>query len=331
VFTPVIKLRNALLVISIGMTVLAILLGIFIARSISKPIARLKDTAVKIGQGRLDARIDIKSKDEIGELANTFNQMAEDLKETLVSREDLKKAYAQLKEVQNKLIVAEKLATIGKLAGIVSHEIRNPLAVIKNSSYFLNLKLGKKADKTIKRHLKILQEEVDKSNRIISDIIDFARLKPPEMKRVDINKMVRKILSRHHIPKGVSVETSFEKKLDKVYADPPQLERVFPNIILNALQSMPKGGKLEVNTARAGEYAAISFKDTGNGISAKNMERIFEPLFSTKATGVGLGLATCKNIIETHGGRIEVESEEGKGTTFTIKLPIKNEKGGRKS
>ena len=227
-----------------------------------------------------------------------------------------------LREAQEQLVRQEKLAVIGQLAGGVGHELRNPLGAIKNATYFLNMVLEKPEPK-VKESMEILEKEVATSERIIGSLLDFARPKPPTRRQVDINDVVREALSRPSIPENVKVLSQLDETLGPILADPDQLGQIFGNIILNAIQAMPRGGRLVVKSDSASpEWVSVSFSDTGVGIPQETLERLFEPLFTTKAKGIGLGLAIVKTLVEGHGGTIEAQSEVGKGSTFTVKLPI---------
>jgi signal transduction histidine kinase len=226
-----------------------------------------------------------------------------------------------LKETQEKLAQQEKLAAIGKLAGTVGHELRNPLGVISNSIYYLAMKLPA-IDEKIKKHLKIIQEESERANKIISDLLDFARAKPDESCLVNIPGLIKETLERAQKPENIKVKTIFEIKLPEIRLDPRKMEQAFLNIIVNAFQAMPDGGELEISANRDKDVIKIAFKDTGSGISKENLQKLFEPLFSTKTKGIGLGLSIAKEIVESYKGKIEVESVVGSGSTFAIKLPI---------
>jgi PAS domain S-box-containing protein len=227
-----------------------------------------------------------------------------------------------LREAQEQLVRQEKLAVMGQLAGGVGHELRNPLAAIKNAAYFLNMVL-ENPDPKVKETLEILEKEVATSERIIGSLLDFARPKPPIRRKVDINDVVREALSRTRVPEKVEVLSQLDEALGAILADPDQLGQAFKNIILNAIQAMPEGGQLVVKSEIAPpKWADVSFSDTGVGIPGEALKRLFEPLFTTKAKGIGLGLAIVKTLVEGHGGTIEVQSELGKGSTFTVRLPF---------
>ncbi len=207
------------------------------------------------------------------------------------------------------------------LAGGVSHELRNPLGAIKNAAYFLNMVL-EKPEPEVKESLKILEKEVATSERIISSLLDLSRPRSPIRRKVDINDLVQGALSRSSIPENIEVVNQPDEALSVILADPDQLIQVFQNIILNAAQAMPEGGRLSLGSEVPGpEWVTVSITDKGVGIPEENLGKLFEPLFTTRARGMGLGLAVIKALVEGHGGRIEVESEVGKGSTFKVRLP----------
>lgn len=171
--------------------------------------------------------------------------------------------------------------------------------------------------------LDILNLEVGNCARIVQDLLDFARSRPPVHVQIDVNDAVQGALSDIPVPEGVEVVTELDEGLPPILADAIQLNQVFGNIITNAFQAMPEGGRLLVRSRAAeGEGVAISFTDTGTGILEENLGRMFEPLFTTKARGIGLGLAAVRLLVERHGGKVEVESEPGRGSTFTVWLPV---------
>jgi len=232
--------------------------------------------------------------------------------------------------LEKQLVQQERLAVLGQLAGGVSHELRNPLGVIKNAAYFLNMAL-QNPDPQVKETLELLENEVATSERIISSMLDYVRARPPLRKRVDINQIFREILFRINVPKNIETLYTPVDSLPEFMADKAQLDQAFGNIILNAIQAMPEGGRLTITTdTRDPGWLTISIADTGVGIAEENLEKVFEPLFTAKAKGIGLGMAITKTFVDGHGGTIEVNSKPGKGSTFTTKLPIlKKEEGGK--
>jgi len=242
----------------------------------------------------------------------------------------------ELRDAQEKLVRQERLAVLGQLAGGVAHELRNPLGAISNAAYFLNMVI-EAPDPEVKEMLEIMEKEVRTSERIISSLLDFARPKPPIRRIVDVNEVVRETLSRTAVPDNVEVVSQLEEPLPTILADPDQLVQVFGNLMLNAIQAMtlpttagtPEGGRLVLKSQGRGDpagrpqWVTVSITDTGAGIPKENLEKIFEPLFTTKAKGIGLGLALVKTLAEANGGSIEVQSEVGKGSIFTVKLPAR--------
>ena len=208
----------------------------------------------------------------------------------------------------------------------MGHELRNPLGAIKNAAYFLNMAL-EEPEPEVKETLDILEKEVATSERIISSLLDFARPKSPIRHKVDINEVIQEALYHITVPENVKVVTQLDESLPTILADPDQLGQAFTNVIVNGIQAMPEGGQLVVKSSvTSPKWVAISFADAGVGIPKQNLKKLFEPLFTTKAKGIGLGLAVTKTLVEGHGGTIEVESEVGKGSTFTVRLPIDGEK-----
>ena len=247
----------------------------------------------------------------------------------------------QLLDVQEELVRREKLAILGQLSGSVGHELRNPLGVMSNAVYFLKMVLAE-ADETVKEYLGIVEKEIAISLRIITDLLDFARTKTPQIKAVAVLELMNESLERCAIPENVALQTEIPDALPLLRVDPLQMTQVLTNLITNAVQAMPCGGSLRIGVREitdfnleastlesdarspmpAGDFVAIYVADTGEGIGRENMKKLFHPLFTTKAKGIGLGLVVCKNLVEANGGLIEVESEQGKGTCFTVKLPV---------
>jgi signal transduction histidine kinase len=225
------------------------------------------------------------------------------------------------KRLEEKLRLSEKFSILGQLASSVAHEIRNPLGVIKNSVYFLNVRLEEHVDEKVVKHLGIMEKNINSADRIISDLLDFGRNKMGVLEMIDLNMVLERALANLSIPENIKVITKLEK-IPKMPLDPESIQRVFVNIIQNAVAAMPKGGKLTVGISKSGDSVEISFKDSGVGIPHENMQKLFTPLFTTKAKGLGLGLAICKQIVEGHHGDIEVKSEPGEGALFTVRLPI---------
>ncbi|MCF7870385.1 MAG: PAS domain S-box protein [Candidatus Omnitrophica bacterium] len=233
---------------------------------------------------------------------------------------ELSRAYGELKKIQEKLIQTEKLAALGKLSGIVAHDLRNPLGVIRNSIYILKKKLSDSSDSKIKRYLKILDEEIVTADTIIEDVLSFTRLKNIKLLTIDLNKEIKRAIGKINIPGNIKLITKIDENIPKIKGDKDQLQRVFINLFNNAVEAMPEGGKLTISIKREDNFVHIIISDTGAGIKEK--DKIFEPMYSTKVHGSGLGLSACKNIVTAHRGQIEVRSKEDKGTTMLVKLPL---------
>jgi len=235
------------------------------------------------------------------------------------------------KRMEEERLKLEKLATMGQMATMVAHDLRNPLTSIRNASFYIKKNCKGRVDPECKTALEMLdtiEKETILASKVIDDLLDFASERPLKTKRHNINKIIEDSLASSIIPKNTEVERNFIEKVI-AHVDEKQLLRVFLNIIKNAVQAMPNGGKLTVTTSEKRDHIEIAFADTGIGISEENMRRIFQPLFTTKAKGIGMGLAICKKIVEQHGGTISFKSKTGEGTTFIIRLPKKEEEDGQ--
>ncbi|MDA3814408.1 MAG: PAS domain S-box protein [Candidatus Cloacimonetes bacterium] len=247
-------------------------------------------------------------------------QAEEELKKHRDHLEELvKERTEELEEVHEQLIRKERLAVLGQLSGGVAHELRNPLGVISNSIYYLNMKLKDK-DEKVKKHLALLKREIKRSDNMIIELLDFSKVKLLYITETNVNTLIKETIEEIKIPEQIDLEMDLDEKIPQLQLDPDKMQLVFQNIISNALQSMPEKGKLHIKTSSNDDFTEISFSDNGSGITEENLKKMFEPLVTTKVTGIGLGLAIVKNIIDYHKGKIDVKSEVGKGTTFTIKL-----------
>jgi PAS domain S-box-containing protein len=244
----------------------------------------------------------------------------ERLKEHLES--EVKKKSDDLIAANNKLNRTERLAAMGQLAGTVAHEFRNQLGVMRNVGYLLKLRLAHMDEKT-RKHLDILDEQIVTTDRIIENILTFARVKKPHMKLIHVSDIVLQVLSKSKFKsyEKVSIETSLTKD-DELYADEVQLFQIFDNLINNAVEAVKNDGHVEVIVDRLSDAIIVKVIDDGYGIDHENLTKIFDPLFTTKARGAGLGLSTVKLIVEAHSGHISVDSTRGEGTVVTVSLPI---------
>ncbi len=265
---------------------------------------------------------------ELKKAEQSLKAYSEHLEEMVAQR------TSELLETQEKLVLREKLAVVGQLAGSVAHELRNPLAVINNSVYYLKLILNK-PDQDTWEYLEMLSTEVRAAESIVTDLLDFSRTRRPAKESIAIASLVEGVLQKAALPPQVELVKAFPADLPDLWVDPLQIEQVLDNLVRNAFQAMPDGGQLTISaslapasTADSPPMLAISVSDTGCGIPPENMPKIFEPLFTTKAHGIGLGLALSKNLVESNGGRIWAESAIGQGATFFVLLPIQPKPGG---
>ena len=245
------------------------------------------------------------------------------------AEEKLRTHSEQLEEVVEErtrmLRNSTRMAAIGETAGMVGHDLRNPLQTIINSIHLATesmKSLGPPQNMRIEKTLETIREQADFMNKIVSDLQDYARQPKPSFVEYDLQGLIDDARSSIAIPKTVEVSSSFEPGFPKLTVDPNLLRRAFTNIIANALQAMPDGGQLRIKAWKDKEVAAISFQDTGKGIPEDIKAKIFNPLFTTKEKGVGLGLAVTKLLIESHHGDIKVSSKIGEGTTFTVEIPL---------
>jgi PAS domain S-box-containing protein len=225
------------------------------------------------------------------------------------------------KELEKKLFNSERLAAIGELAGMVGHDLRNPLAAIKNAAYFLKKKGATIPESQTKEMLEIIHNAIDHSDKIINDLLDYSRNMHLELQVCSVKNVLLDALAFARVPENVKIlNTVSEEPTFRI--DKTKIERVFINLVKNAIDAMPNGGIITLNCKQVDNSIEITFADTGSGIPEEILPKLFSPLLTTKAQGMGFGLAICKRIIDAHGGLIAVETEKGKGTVFKITLPI---------
>ena len=234
-----------------------------------------------------------------------------------------------LREAQDELVRKEKLAVLGQVAGSVGHELRNPLGVMSNAVYFLQTVLSD-ADETTREYLNIIKSEIAASERIVSDLLDSVRTKPPHPEAVGVAKLIERILRKYTMPPSVSVQLDIPATLPPLRADPQQIQQVFSNLISNGVEAMPEGGVLEIRAVENKPEGTItvSVRDSGIGMTPEQLGKLFQPLYTTKARGIGLGMVVVKNLIQANGGSVTVQSEAGKGTVIAVMLSAAAEMGG---
>lgn len=304
--------------ITLAVVALSTIFALWISRQISRPIRHLVDASQQLANGNLETRVEPTSRDELGKLSYRFNQMAEALRQ----RDERLKEFTK-----RKIMESERLATIGQLAANVAHELNNPLqGIVTYSSLLLEKDI---CDEPARRNIEKISIQANRCREIIRGLLDFSRQKKPQKTLTDINALLRRCVSlveNQALFHNITVAQNLDESLPMIVVDPSQIERVFLNLIINAAEAMEDGGTLALTTSYGlnAQSMEIEVKDSGHGISIENMQRIFNPFFTTKeiSHGVGLGLAISYGIVNEHNGEITVESEIGKGATFTVSLPI---------
>lgn len=322
-FAPVEKLKNHVMALIFVCITIVIVLGISFTSRITQPILQLAQGAKAIASGNLDYRIPITSQNEVGLLAGEFNDMAAKLKESYSNLEQ------KVEEKTSRLLRAERLAAVGELAAEVAHEINNPLGGLRNFASMLENE-PKNASQT-QKYATLMLEGIKRVEMIVKRLLTFSRPDTLSMSEGSINSTINSAIEfiEHRIEPGqVTIKKELHEFLPPVFIDADHLSQVFINVMVNALESMPNGGVLTIQTDMCKKHegcVAVYIIDTGCGIDDENMAKIFEPFFTTKNRGVekglGIGLAISKRIIEYHHGEISVESKAGKGTTFRICIP----------
>lgn len=314
-------------------TVLFIIVGYLLAQNIAGPILKLRNMTQAVAAGDLNQSMKLKRTDEIGDLANAFDVMTYRLKdrteeasrlyaETLQRNKELAEINQRLEATQLQLVQSEKLAAIGQLTAGIVHDVKNPFAVIIGMTEILE---DAKLDENVRHGLKIIHESAQKGNTIVSDLLKFARQSKSEMHLNDLRETVEAALRlTAYLTRKYELITEIPESSVYTLYDSQQIEQVLINMIHNAVQAMPDKGTLRIALKADEKQALIEIEDTGSGIAPEHLNRIFDPFFTTKpeGQGTGLGLSVSYGIISNHQGQINVTSEVGKGTMFTIILPI---------
>jgi len=330
------KLMRIFIIAVLLSIILALVIGFLNGGGIVKSIEKLRQGIVAVNKGDFEQRVELHSKDEIEELADFFNQMTVQLKTARQQIEEYTKDLenkviqrtAQLEAVHKVLLENEKMAAMGKMSLVLSHELKNIFAGIQTSAYYLRGKIIKDYPELAKS-FKDLEYEVNYANEILDNVSRFTRPRKFVLSDVDINLMIEEILSALSFKRmlkdnNIEIIEDLDLDLPKIKADGIQIKEVVLNIVSNAVQAMPNGGRLTIVTKKDAESLRLELIDTGVGISKEVLANLFTPFFTTKSKGLGLGLCISKEIIETHKGRIEVETELNKGSKFIIYLPLKN-------
>ena len=303
------SVRRVGILVATGGILLGILLSWWATARVTRPVLRLADSAAKVAAGNWNATVEIASGDEIGQLAGAFNRMTQ-----------------QLSEQRDRLVQAERVAAWRELARRLAHELKNPLFPLQitvENMQRAREEYPEQFDEVFRESTATLLAELANLKQIIGRFSDFAKMPAPEMQAVNLNDLARealKLFSPQLAKSHVEAKAELEATLPAVQADPEQMTRVLRNLILNAVDVMPQGGTLTVRTSSREGGVRLEVSDTGQGLTPEECERLFTPYYTTKTHGTGLGLAIVQSVISDHHGRISVDSQPGKGSTFRIEL-----------
>jgi signal transduction histidine kinase len=292
---------------------------VYLAFRFTKPIGTLVEGAHQVAEGNLYVTLPVQGSDEIGRLAQTFNQMVERLREH--------------RKLQERLVEAEKSSLVARFAATVAHEVRNSLNFINLSIDQIRARNSRgddAASRELQRSLCNMKDEISRLNRLVNDFLAIGRQAPPQIAACDVKATVAQavaIVENQARRQGITIKADFAPDLPNLYADASQLKTCFVNILTNSVQAMPRGGRIEAEAkvmegVSGARWIRLHFRDSGPGIPAEDREKIFAPYYSTKTTGFGLGLAITRKIIEDHGGRIDVAQTGSPGTVMVVDLPL---------
>jgi signal transduction histidine kinase len=311
--------------ISVAIMIIGTLAIYFVSARITTPLNEAAAAADGIAAGDYSRRVVTNRKDEIGRLGNAFNIMAGRVGEAHHALEarvsarttELEQALRALQDAQAELVKRERLAMLGQLASSVGHELRNPLGVMTNAVYYLRM-IQEDAPPTVTEYLGILQHQIGLAEKIVGDLLDFARLRPPQIQPVSLRQLVDEQIGRLGPLDKVRIRREGLDDLPPVTIDPMQMGQVLLNLFTNADQAMENGGTLTIRGSVVDGQVVLDVADTGSGIPAGIIDKIFEPLFTTKARGIGLGLAVSKSLAKANGADLKVTSQVGQGATFSL-------------
>jgi nitrogen fixation/metabolism regulation signal transduction histidine kinase len=307
-------IRALALLVGGGVILLGMILGWWVSARVTRPIEELAAGAREVAAGHWEARVQVRSRDEVGQLAEAFNEMTR-----------------QLAEQRERLVQTERVAAWRELARRLAHELKNPLFPLQLTVENLQRareQTSEQFDEVFFESTATLRAELENLKAIVSRFSDFAKMPAPEFEPVDVNELVRsavKLFEPQLATVGrppVTPELYLDENLPRPQADPVLLRRALENLILNSLDAMPAGGTLTVRTSHRSGAVRLEVTDTGDGLTPEECARLFTPYYTNKRHGTGLGLAIVQSVISDHGGRIEVESAPGAGATFRIELPM---------
>jgi two-component system NtrC family sensor kinase len=300
--------RTVVQVVAATVLLTGLVVGI-LSYNLLRPVRRLAAATERIASGDLSQEITVKSSDELGLLTRSFNRMIRNLRET-----------------QNELIRSEKLISLGRLSAGVAHEIRNPLNAMKGAIIYLQRR--KPGDPLIEEYTQLMLEEIERLDLFVTEFLYFAKQSAPRPVLTHLNELIQNTLTlfdERLRQRRIEVRRNLDPALAPVYVDPHQMEQVLLNLVINAIDAMPQGGELDVSSELNGSVdnpkAIIRIRDSGIGIPENQLRSVFDPFYSTKEGGTGLGLPISLGIVESHGGELRIKSTEGQGTEAVIELP----------
>ena len=317
------RIRSTALLVAAMALLLAIVVSSWMAARVTRPVEQLAEAAREVAGGNWEARLQVDSRDELGEMADAFNRMTR-----------------ELTEQRERRVQAERVAAWRELARRLAHELKNPLFPLQITVENL-LKArehgGEQFDEVFRESAATLLAEIANLKNIIGRFSEFSKMPQPQLQLLDLNELMRNVLQLHQAQlqaKGrpaIAAQLELDPGLGEVPADPDLLRRALANLVLNAVDAMPNGGTLTMRTRASGDNACIEISDTGNGLSKDECDRLFTPYYTTKEHGTGLGLAIAQSVVSDHRGRITVRSAPGQGATFIIELPRRRHEAARLS
>jgi signal transduction histidine kinase len=330
ILSPVRAIRTAVLTTAALVILICFMASFVLSRQISRPISEMAKASLKMANGSLHQRISYSRRDEIGTLSQSFNSMAEDLSSLIDSLKQkeisIQGAYDELMQTQRQLVQSEKMAAIGELVAGVVHEMRNPLSSVKLNFQIIGRSLGRETP--LHEHYSIGLDQITQLEKMLSSLLDYS--KPISLGKVPFQLeavVAESMLQLQPFTRGRAIEVKTQGTIPDVMGDPGQIRQVLTNVIKNAIESAGPSGKVDVTIKAAGENGddspLIEIRDNGPGISRQDIRRIFQPFFTTKKDGTGLGLSIVKKIMEAHGFRVSIWSEEGAGAVVGLHFQAK--------
>lgn len=305
--------------ITVPLIMLVLLLGVIasfiFSRFITEPLNKFVEFTKVLGRGDFGKKVDVRSADEVGYLARNFNRLSMELK---IAREKMEEAYTY-----THLLQAEKLSSIGQISAGLAHELKNPMTTLK-----MLFQAFKEQPDMTREDAEIISGEIDKIDNVLKNFLGFVKQKGAQFTEVRLNELIENVLSLATFDienSNIKVHKEMLENLPVIKADRALLEQVFLNLIINALHAMPDGGEIRISGKSDEMYTEVMIWDKGGGIPSDIQAKIFEPFFTTKEDGTGLGLSIAYNIVKSHGGKLFFNSNEGKGTVFTVRLPNEGE------